>query len=63
MTYPITSRPKPAEIASYLPDATLEVDELRNSERIYDPFLAVSYGEESYYVEVWGEPEFEQKYT
>jgi hypothetical protein len=54
---------KAAEIASHLPNATLEVDELRSSERIYDPFLVVSYGEESYYVEVWDEPEFEREHT
>ena len=54
---------KAAEITSHLPNATFEVDELRSSGHIYDPFLVVSYGDESYYVEVWDEAEFEQKYT
>lgn len=54
---------KAAEIASHLPNAALEVDELRGSERIYDPFLVVSYGDASYYVEVWGEPDFEREHT
>jgi hypothetical protein len=54
---------KAAEITSHLPNATLEVDELRSSERVYDPFLVVSYGEETYYVEVWDEPVFERQHT
>ena len=54
---------KAAEIASRLPNATLEVDELRSSQRVYDPFLVVSYGEEIYYVEVWDEPVFERQHT
>lgn len=54
---------KAAEIASHLPNATLEVDELRSAKRVYDPFLVVSYGEEIYYVEVWDEPVFEHQHT
>jgi len=54
---------KAAEIASNLPNATFEVDELRSSERVYDPFLVVSHGDETYYVEVWGEPVFERQHT
>ena len=38
-------------------------EQLRSEKRIYDPFLIVSYADESYYVEVWEEPEFERKYT
>ena len=63
MGVPDYVKAKAAEIVSHLPNATLEVEELRSSERIYDPFLVVSYGDESYYVEVWGEPEFERKHT
>lgn len=40
-----------------------EVDELCSSEHVYDPFLIVSCGEESYYVEVWNEPAFEHEQT
>jgi hypothetical protein len=53
---------KAAEIASHLPDATFEVDELHSSEHVYDPFLVVSYGDESYHVEVWTEAEFEREH-
>jgi len=53
---------KAREIANLLPDASFTVEQLR-SEKKYDPFLIVSYAHESYYVEVWEEPEFEQKYT
>jgi hypothetical protein len=54
---------KAEEIANLLPDATFAVEELRSERRAYDPFLIVSYGDESYYVDVWGESNFECKYT
>ena len=54
---------KAAEITTHLPGATFTVEELRSERRAYDPFLIVSYGEESYYIEVWEEREFERKYT
>jgi len=54
---------KTREIANLLPDASFTVEQLRSEKKVYDPFLIVSYAEESYYVEVWEEPEFEQKYT
>jgi hypothetical protein len=54
---------KASEIANLLPEATFTVEQLRSEKKIYDPFLIVSYADERYYVEVWGEPEFEQKYT
>ena len=54
---------KVEEITSHLPDATFTVEELRSERRLYDPFLIVSYGEESYYVEVSNEPVFERKHT
>src|SRR5713101_5483681 len=54
---------KAREIANLLPDATFTVEQLRSEEKKYDPFLIVSYADESYYVEVWEEPEFERKYT
>ena len=56
-------RAKAAEIATHLPEATFTVEELRSERRAYDPFLIVSYGEESYYIEVWEEQEFERKCT
>jgi hypothetical protein len=54
---------KASEIANLLPDATFTVEQLRTEKKIYDPFLIVSYVDESYYVEVWEEPEFEQRCT
>jgi hypothetical protein len=54
---------KTREIANLLPDASFTVEQLRSEKKVYDPFLIVSYADESYYVEVWEEPEFEQKYT
>ena len=54
---------KAKEIANLLPDAIFTVEQLRSEKKIYDPFLIVSYAHESYYVEVWEEQQFEQKYT
>jgi hypothetical protein len=54
---------KARQIASLLPDATFTVEQLWSEKQAYDPFLIVSYADESYYVEVWEEPEFERKYT
>lgn len=53
---------KAREIHNLLPDVRFTVEQLRSEKKIYDPFLIVSYADESYYVEVWEEPEFEQKY-
>jgi hypothetical protein len=52
---------KAAEIATHLPGA-FTVEELRSERRVYDPFLIVSYGYESYYVEVWSESNVERQY-
>lgn len=54
---------KAREIASCLPDATFTVEQLQSERRIYDPFLIVSYVDESYYIEVWDESEFERQHT
>jgi hypothetical protein len=54
---------KAREIANLLPEATFTVEQLRSEKKIYDPFLIVSYADESYYVEVWEEPEFERNCT
>lgn len=54
---------KADEIANRLPDATSTVEAMRSELRVYDPFLIVSYGDESYHVEVWAESEFERRYT
>jgi hypothetical protein len=53
---------KASEIANRLPDATFTVEQLQGEKNIYDPFLIVSYADESYYVEVWEEAEFERSY-
>src|SRR4029077_20033027 len=54
---------KAREIASCLPEATFTVDQLQSERRIYDPFLIVSYADESYYIEVWDESRFERQHT
>jgi hypothetical protein len=54
---------KVAEITTHVPDATFTVEQLRSERRAYDPFLIVSYGDESYYIEVWDESVFEHEYT
>ena len=54
---------KVGEITASLPEATFAVEQLRSERDVYDPFLIVSYGEESYYVEVWNEPVFERDHT
>ena len=42
---------------------TFTVEQLQSERRIYDPFLIVSYADESYYIEVWNESEFERQHT
>jgi hypothetical protein len=54
---------KAREIASARPDTTFSVEQLRSERDVYDPFLMVSYGDESYYIEVWKEPAFESEHT
>jgi hypothetical protein len=54
---------KAREIASCLPEATFTTEQLQSECRIYDPLLIVSYADGSYYIEVWGESEFERKHT
>jgi hypothetical protein len=54
---------KAREIASCLPEATFAVEQLQSERRIYDPFLIVSHADESYYIEVWDESEFERQHT
>lgn len=54
---------KAREIASCLPEAAFTVEQLQSERRVYDPFLIVSYGDESYHIEVWDESEFERQYT
>jgi hypothetical protein len=54
---------KAREIASLLPEANFTVDQLQSERRVYDPFLIVSYADESYYIEVWDESEFERQHT
>ena len=54
---------KVGEIKYSLPEATFTVEQLRGERQLYDPFLIVSYSEESYYVDVWNEPEFERDHT
>jgi hypothetical protein len=54
---------KAGEITSSLPEATFTVEQLMSERRLYDPFLIVSYGDESYYLEVWKEPVFESEHT
>jgi len=53
----IASRPHCVE---HIPRRTIE---LRSEREVYDSFLIVLYGQESYYVEVWNEPLFEREYT
>lgn len=54
---------KAVQIAEKMPSAQFCIQELHHtSKRIDpDPFLVVSYGDESYYIEVWDEPTFESK--
>jgi hypothetical protein len=54
---------KAREIASLVPEANFTVEQLQSERRNYDPFLIVSYADESYYIEVWDESEFERLHT
>jgi hypothetical protein len=54
---------KAREIAGLVPEANFTVEQLQSERRIYDPFLMVSYADESYYIEVWDESEFERQHT
>ncbi len=56
-------KPKTDKISTRLPDATFTAEELRSERSVYDPFLIVCHGDESYYVEVWSESDFERRYT
>ncbi len=54
------------ELHKELPSAEFYVDELEEKisqvrSRYDDPFLFMVYGKESYYLDVWDEPEFEQR--
>ena len=49
------------EIRMRCPDAYLYVEELVQNNRVIDPFLVVKLGTERYYVEVWDEPDYDQK--
>jgi len=40
---------------------TFSVEQLQSEPRIYDPSLIVSCADESYYIEVWDESEFERQ--
>jgi hypothetical protein len=42
---------------------TSSVEQLQSERRIYDPFLIVSRADESHYIEVWEESEFERQHT
>jgi len=52
----LPSRPNGCGVAA----KTFTVEQLPSEHRTYDPFLIVSCADDSYYIEVWGESEFER---
>jgi hypothetical protein len=50
---------KCVQIKKAIPEATFQVDELKENSRVVDPFMVVTLGSESLYFEVWDEPKFE----
>jgi hypothetical protein len=46
-------------VASRLPEAKFFIEELRLHESVSDPFLVLEYGGQDFYLEVWGEKDFE----
>lgn len=58
---PDFARSKALEIKRACPGVEFFVEELRRDQVVIDPFLIAVLGDELFYIEVWGEPEFESQ--
>jgi hypothetical protein len=58
---PTFARRKAEQIVAEVPDATFEIEELKDKTHSYDPFLVAVRGKERYYIEVWDERAFENQ--
>jgi len=57
---PLFALRKAVQVKKACPEAILEVDELIEEKKLIDPFLVARLEDETYYLEVWKEPKFEE---
>lgn len=57
---PLFALRKAVQVKKACPQAILEVDELIEEKKLIDPFLVARLDDETYYLEVWKEPKFEE---
>ena len=57
---PLFALRKAVQVKKALPEVILEVDELIEEKKLIDPFLVARLEDETYYLEVWKEPKFEE---
>jgi hypothetical protein len=57
---PLFALRKAVQVKKACPEAILQVDELIEEQRLIDPFLVARLDDETYYLEVWKEPKFEE---
>lgn len=57
---PLFALRKAVQVKKACPEAILEVDELIEQKKLIDPFLVARLDGETYYLEVWKEPKFEE---
>ena len=57
---PLFALRKAVQVKKACPEAILEVDELIEEKKLIDPFLVARLDDETYYLEVWKEPKFEE---
>ena len=57
---PLFALRKAVQVKKSCPEAILEVDELIEQGKPIDPFLVARLADETYYLEVWKEPKFEE---
>jgi hypothetical protein len=57
---PLFALRKAVQVKKACPEAILEVDELMEEKKLIDPFLLARLDDETYYLEVWKEPKFEE---
>jgi hypothetical protein len=58
---PLFALRKAVQVKKGCPEAMIEVDELIEQKKLIDPFLVATLDDETYYLEVWKEPKFEEK--
>lgn len=57
---PLFALRKAVQVKKACPEVILEVDELIEEKKLIDPFLVARLDDETFYLEVWKEPKFEE---